>query len=226
MSSVEPTPAYLRPYRDAVDVVGPAFESLLWRSPEMQRTRLEVVTGMIDLDGRTVCDLGCGRADLAALWEETGAPYGGYVGVDGVPELVGACRDRAQAAGWTRCSFVEADFVADTDLVPRLVREKGVSAVAISGSLNTLQQSDAERVLGRAWDALARTPGAILAFNFLSDRAHTSRRRGENLGPANRFDTHRLLGWALDRSPNVRFRQDYLGGHDATIAMVAEGSRR
>lgn len=225
MSESGETPAYLKPYEEAVRAIGPRFESLLWRNEDMQRTRLEVLSELIGPAGRVVCDLGCGRADLLAIWNETSVKYKGYVGVEGVDELRAACEDRAKGAGWARWSFVHADFVADGDLFVRLVREHGVDAVLCSGSLNTLAQSDAERVLGRAWDALREKPGATLAFNFLSDRGATKRRAGENLGPASRYDTHRLLGWALDRSPLVRFRQDYLGGHDASIAMTVEGTR-
>ena len=42
----------------------------------------------------------------------------------------------------------------------------------------------------------------------------------KDTGVATRFDTLDWLDWALRTTPNVRFRQDYLQGHDATIAML------
>ncbi len=45
-------------------------------------------------------------------------------------------------------------------------------------------------------------------------------RTDENTGPAKRFDTLAMLDWAMTRTPLVRFRQDYLGGHDAAITML------
>ena len=82
--------------------------------------------------------------------------------------------------------------------------------------------SDAEAVLGRAWEAVSRSQsgqrGGQLVFNFLSDRA---RRKNESTGPAHRYDPARLVSWALDRTPLVVLRHDYWGGHDATVWMGA-----
>lgn len=208
--------SYLEPYRDAVRKSGPRFESLLWRDRRYQGRRFEVFAEMVDLRGRVICDLGCGRADFAAHLSEHGIAWGRYIGVDGVAELVEACRTRAEAAGWAGCVFHERDFAAEAGLFGSLVADAGVEVFAISGALNTFEQPLAERVLQRVWAGLESSGRGTLVFNFLSDRRHGR----QAVAPARRFDTYRLLGWALDRTDAVRFRHDYLDGHDATIAMT------
>ncbi len=213
-------PAYLRPYQEAVDAHGPRFEALLWNRPETQLVRFAALVSMLDLVGATLADMGCGRADLAVYLRDQGVGYAGYVGVEGVQELCEASEKRAASEGLERCVFRRLDFVADAEAFPALVREDAVQAFVFSGSLNTLEQPGAMAVLQRAWDALGSTPGGVLAFNFLSDRHGDPSRTDENTGPAIRFDTLAMLDWAMTQTPLVRFRQDYLGGHDAAITML------
>lgn len=212
--SGEPTSEYLDPYREAVRDGGARFESLLWKSPEAQAVRFDVLIDCCELTGRVVVDLGSGLGDLALRMHERGVEYGRYVGVEGVDQL--AAESRKRLAGVPECEIRADDFVADLAFFDRLVEQDGAEVFAFSGSLNTLAQTQAERVLDRAWDALCRVKRGQLVFNFLSDR---SRRSREATGPAHRFDTHRLLGWALDRTPLVVLRHEYWGGHDATVWM-------
>lgn len=211
-----PPPDYLEPYREAVRDGGARFESLLWKSPAAQRRRFDVLIRSCRLRGRVIADLGSGLGDLALRMHERGVEYGRYLGVEGVGELASVSRTRLAGAGVAEWSVLEADFVADAGLFARLVREHRAEVLIFSGSLNTLGQTEAERVLDRAWDALARVRGGQLAFNFLSDR---SRRPPPTTGPAHRFDTVRLFAWALDRTPLVKVRHDYWHGHDATMWM-------
>ncbi len=212
-----PGPEYLRPYQEAVDRLGPGFEALLWNAPETQRRRFRAINTMVKLAGRVVADMGCGRADLAAYLRERGVAYARYVGIEGVAGLLEASRARATSESLPGCEFLAIDFVADESAFETLVRNHGVEVIAFSGSLNTLRQKDAQRVLDRAWDAVSRVPGGVLVFNFLSDR-HES--KGET-GPAHRFKTDKMIARALDKTPMIRVRTDYLSGHDATIAMTA-----
>ncbi len=214
-------PAYLRPYQQAVDAHGARFEALLWNRPETQLVRFEALVSMLDLEGTALADMGCGRADLGLYLRDQRVGYARYIGVEGVRELCEASRARAKSEGLERCEFCELDFVADESVFEKLAKDGGAQVFLFSGSLNTLAQADAVAVLERAWDAIKNSPtgGGAIAFNFLSDRHADARRRNEDTGPAKRFDTLALLDWAMRRTPLVRFRQDYLGGHDAAIAM-------
>ena len=115
-------PEYLRPYEEAVEAHGPRFEALLWNRPETQLVRFEALVSMLELEGRTVADLGCGRADLAAFLRDRAVAYARYLGVEGVHELCEACRARAQRESLPNCVFHERDFVADERAFDHLVR--------------------------------------------------------------------------------------------------------
>ncbi|MEO0588162.1 MAG: hypothetical protein AAF078_11025 [Planctomycetota bacterium] len=202
---------YLEPYRRAAAQRGAGFEATLWHSREGQRLRFAVMAEMVGgLSGRRVLDAGCGPADFAAWMLDHGQDYAAYRGVDGVAEVV----EHARGRGLARADFVAGDFVADGSLLGGW----GAEVVTLSGTLNTMSDAMAIEVLESAWAAAGRA----LVFNFLSDTCEPARRVvGE---PARRLPTVRLLGWAMERTPVVRFRQDYFaGGHDATIAMMRPG---
>ena len=218
-------PDYLRPYQEAVAQVGPRFESLLWRNRDYQQTRFAVLAEAVDLSGRVVADLGCGNADLAAFCADHAVPLKRYLGVEGVPELAQQSRSRLAELRLPG-EVLDADFAADARLFERLVGEHGVEVALFSGSLNTFAQDEALGVLDRAWRALAGKGGSgggvgggVLLFNFLSADAPDAL-PGEDTGPAVRFDPGVVLDWARARTPRIVFRQDYLGGHDATMALL------
>ena len=212
------THSSLRPYREAVDREGATFGALLWHSPEYQRRRFEVFATGADLTGLVVADIGCGRADFLAYLHETDVQYGGFVGVDGLDEMVAYAQSLAEREHFEETAFVRADFASDTVLFDRLVREHGAEVFTFSGSLNTFIQEDACVVLDRAWTALrnSQKEAKVLMFNFLSDTGH---KPGEDLGPAKRFRTSEMVQWALDHTPRMTLRTDYLSSHDATIVM-------
>ncbi len=215
-SSDQPDPRYLEPYREAVRAHGPGFEALLWRSEAYQIKRFEVLAQVARPKGSVLADLGAGRGDLLEYLRAVDQGPSGYVGVEGISELVEPAQKRFPETTW-----VIADFVRDTALFERLVSEFGVGVIVFSGSLNTLDERTALAVLDRAWDALHRRQGAVLAFNFLSS---AGRKRRQATGPANRFRSGQVFKWAQRASGHMLFRQDYLGPHDATVAVYANPS--
>lgn len=207
-------PDYLDPYRQAVAEGGAGFDALLWKSREYQKIRFAAIADSVDLTGRVVADMGCGRADLAVWCVEQQIEFGGYIGVEAVPELAEAARQEIGARALEACDIVEGDFAADADLASSLVRSRGVDTFIFSGSLNTFDEDAALDVLRLVYAALPA--GGVLAFNFLSDQR---RRPRTPTGPAKRFRTVRLTAWALRKCESVLLRQDYLRDHDALIVM-------
>lgn len=201
---------YLEPYRKAVARFGPGFEATLWLSREKQALRFAVIASLVDLVDRVVIDAGCALGDLAAFLQAQGVSPRAYIGLEGVPALV----EEARARGLPSARFEVVDFVADEAAFERCL-PKGLTPeiVVFSGSLNTLEQDQALTVLDRAW----RACGEALVFNFLSEQNQQS--PNPDPGPAKRFDPVRVLQWALERTPRVILRQDYMSGHDATVAM-------
>lgn len=212
-SADQPDPRYLEPYREAVRAHGPGFEALLWRSQEYQVTRFRVLAEVCRPKGAVLADLGAGRGDLLEYLRAAEQEPATYIGVEGISELVEPARARFPDSHWET-----GDFVRDAGLFERLVGEQGVNQFMFSGSLNTLDERTALAVLDRAWDALHVREGAVLAFNFLSS---AGRKRCESTGPANRFSSFHVFKWAQRASGRMLFRQNYLGPHDATVALYA-----
>lgn len=220
---------YLDPYLHAAKAHGAGFEALLWQSPRAQRTRFRVLSRMVRMGGRTVADIGCGNADLLLDLHKRGRSPSGYIGVDAVPQTLALAEQQTHAAGIKNARFQDDDFVRDETLPARLI-EQGADTIVFCGSLNTLSQPEALAVLAHFWTALTARPASpsakkpagrdsagVLVFNFLSLR-HNRERTPAN-PPAVRFEPVDMLAWAVDRTPLVTFRHDYLRGHDATICM-------
>ncbi|HEY8666570.1 MAG TPA: hypothetical protein VIL86_07900, partial [Tepidisphaeraceae bacterium] len=62
----EVDPYYLAPYRRAAIKHGAGFRSLLWASARTQAMRFAAFCRLVNFRGRTVADVGCGRADFHA----------------------------------------------------------------------------------------------------------------------------------------------------------------
>jgi SAM-dependent methyltransferase len=197
---------YLKPYREAVARHGPCFHATLWSNPEGQRIRFDVMIDMAGFEQCSILDVGCGRGDFADRLLQRHVPFKEFTGVDALPELIDAAVDRRLP----RCGFHLADALAD----PSVLARESADFVCMSGTLNTIEETTAQRLVRAAYDVAAQ--GVV--FNFLSNRFH-ERWVEHDLGPARRFDTLAWIEWALGVTSRVSFTQDYLDGHDATILM-------
>lgn len=201
-----PDSHYLDPYREAQQTHGSDFKVTLWANERSQRLRFRVMAEMVLLAGKRVLDAGCSRGDFAAYLAERDIPYETFIGVDGLPEVI----DYAKGRDLPRSTFVAGDFVND----PSLLATGDPQIIAISGTLNTMEDGTAITLLDHAW----RSASQALIFNFLSDA--NSSEAPKQKPPARRLPTKLLLDWALSHTSAVRFRQDYFAlGHDATILM-------
>jgi len=206
----EPTAPYLDPYHDAAQKHGSDFDVTLWASERTQRLRFKVFAEMVYLQGKRILDAGCSRGDFASYLLEHQIGYDRFIGVDGVPQVI----DFANTRNLPRATFHAGDFVRD----PKLLSIGQPQVIAISGTLNTMDLPTVLGLLDAAWDAAAQT----LIFNFLPDTAGPGAPPQQD--PAHRLPTMRLIDWALKKTWDVRYRQDYMPhGHDATIAMGKHG---
>jgi len=198
---------YLQPYLDAVHAHGAGFRATLWGSEAAQHVRFDVMLEMAAFEATSVVDVGCGDGALALHCAARGVTLRAYTGLDAVAEMIE--RAAARAPRW--CTFVTADVLR----TPDAMAIAGADWIVFSGTLNTLDQHVAWELLDKAFAYAARG----IVFNFLSDRFHP-RWRDHVLAPARRFSTVEMIDEALRRSSRVSFRQEYLDGHDATIAMM------
>lgn len=197
---------YLKAYQQGIKQHGTDFEVTLWASPRTQQLRFDIFSQMYPFDGKSILDAGCSRGDLAQWLLDHGVVYRQYTGIDALEPVI----TFAQSRQLPRASFHYGDFVTDT----RLLSTNQPEVICISGSLNTMSDEQALKVLQAAWDA----SGEALLFNFLSDRAGPAAPLQDRV--ARRLNTMALLDWAFAMTPDVTFRQDYFPfGHDATIRM-------
>jgi SAM-dependent methyltransferase len=199
-------PPYLAPYLRAARLHGGGFGALLWASPYTQAARFDAIRRLGDLAGRSVLDVGCGRADLLDYLLSRGVVPAEYTGIEAVADLAAAARAKGDdSAPPTRCrrTIVEADFVAEP---ARLF--VGADVVVMSGSLNTAEDETFYATLRTAFAAA----GERVVFNFLAspDLAAADYLRWRR--PAD------VVAFARELSADVRTLQDYLPG-DCTVAV-------
>jgi hypothetical protein len=149
-----PSPAYLKPYLDAVQRHGAGFESLLWANPASQAARFAALVRWCELGNRVILDAGCGRADFLDYMLAKGIRPARYIGIEAVEDLAAAARHKNLPG----TEIVSGDFIDDPSLM-----ERGADVVIFSGSLNTLSVPHFYQSLQLGW----RHTRSELAFNFL-----------------------------------------------------------
>jgi hypothetical protein len=149
-----PSPAYLKPYLDAVQRHGAGFESLLWANPASQAARFAALVRCCELENRVILDAGCGRADFLDYVLAKGIRPARYIGIEAVEDLAAAARHK----DLPRTEIVSGDFIDGPSLLDR-----GADVVIFSGSLNTLSVAQFYQSLQLGWQHTR----SELAFNFL-----------------------------------------------------------
>lgn len=198
---------YLAPYIRAAARHGSHFPALLWASPQTQSARFDAIERLGCLGGKSVLDVGCGRADLLEFLLRRGVEPADYFGIEAVGQLADAARETVRASG-IRGSVLMTDFIREP-----LRLFCGADVIVFSGSLNTVEDGAFYDTLRRAFDAAAET----LVFNFLCN---------SYLAGAEYLRWRRprdVLDFSLQLTPNVQTLDDYLHG-DFTVATKKSDS--
>jgi hypothetical protein len=179
---------------------GAGFSSLLWASPHTQAVRFAALTRMVGLTGKSLLDVGCGRADLLDFLLARQVKPGHYVGLEAVTALA----DAAEAKDHGDAMIVRADFVREP-----LRMFVAADVVYFSGSLNTLDPQAFYATLRKAYDAAAQ----MLVFNFLCS---------PELAGMSYLHWHQpaeVRSFCKTLTDDVRRLDDYLRG-DTTFALT------
>jgi hypothetical protein len=198
--STETDPTYLAPYLRAASRHGAGFSSLLWASPRTQTARFAALTRLVGLNGKSLLDVGCGRADLLDFLLERNIRPAHYVGLEGVPALA----DAAEAKGHPDAMIVRADFVREP-----LRLFVAADVVYFSGSLNTLDPVTFYATIRKAYDATAE----VLVFNFLTSPELAG------MSYLHWHQAHEVWAFCKSLTDDVRRLDDYLPG-DTTFALT------
>jgi hypothetical protein len=197
-------PLYLKPYVSASEKYGSGFGTLLWASPQTQALRFKALLQAVDVHGKNVLDVGCGRADLLDYMLSRGRFPRSYTGIEAVDALATAAEKKRLA----NCQIVRGDFVEHPEFL-----EVSADVLFYSGSLNTMDADRFYNCLGIAFSAARQT----LVFNFLASPF---------LAASSHLTWHKpedVLHFARGLSRRVGLFGDYLRG-DATISMWKEPS--
>lgn len=200
MQVQNPLPSYLRPYARAAEQYGGGFRSLLWASEKTQQQRFDAICRILDLNGKSILDAGCGRADLLGFLKRNQIEFSDYTGLEAVDVLAEA----AAVHQFPNARIIIGDFVSDP-----LKLFVGADVIVFSGSLNTLPADAFYAALSHAYDAA----GEAVIFNFLSSPALA----GQDYLVWH--DPQRVLSFVNRLCCDVRTLADYLHG-DCTVAMV------
>src|SRR5438477_8265222 len=88
-------PDYLAPYYDAARVQHAGFRSLLWASRETQAARFNAICRLANPRGKSLLDVGCGRADLSDYCIAHHIAPADYIGIEAVEPLAKMARAKA-----------------------------------------------------------------------------------------------------------------------------------
>jgi len=197
--AADSVPFYLYPYHEARQQGVRGFDALLWASREGQQARFEAIARLCPLAGKSLLDVGCGRADLLGYLLESGIVPASYTGLEGIAASVRSARRKR----YPRCKILAGDFVREPEKL-----QVGAGVVIFSGTLNTLTRPQFYRTLREAWEAA----GESLVFNFLSSQLWCG---------ASWLFWHRrstVLAFCRSLGGEVSFDDSYLDG-DCTVAV-------
>ncbi len=145
----------ISPERDHHDVLD-------WASAESQLKRFEVLSANVNLEGKTLLDVGCGLGDLFRFLKDQRIKVD-YTGVDLLQKMVIAANKKNPDG-----LFIQADVFVEETLPPEL--EKKIDVIFCSGIFNLNLGNNVE-FLRLAVGKLLKLTDEYLVFNLLHKRA-------------------------------------------------------
>ncbi len=140
-------------YQKNIESYGLTAQGVAWDSARTQRRRFAVLAAQLgDLSDSTLVDAGCGFGDFYLYLKERGTLPRRYIGIDLVPEMVEAARER------TGCEIVQRDILRQS--LPM------ADWYAASGSMNLLSRTETAIFIRRCYEHARKG----FVFNLLQGR--------------------------------------------------------
>lgn len=111
-------------YRTRFYKEGETPKALGWGCKEDQLERFWVISENIDLEGKTVLDLGCGFADFYGYLLDKNITCN-YIGIDIIPEFIKCCKEK-----YKQGTFLNGNIMLDSMKIPK------ADIVITTGTLN------------------------------------------------------------------------------------------
>lgn len=189
------------------------FDVLDWASAESQQKRFSVLAQAVDLEGKTLLDVGCGLGDLLGFLRKREISVD-YTGVDLSEKMLDAAR-RKQPAG----RFIHADVFAETsdesDGSAPAFSARSFDVVFCSGIFNLNLGNNAE-FISKAITRLMELSRRYVVFNLLHARATIRTGRYAFYDPEEIMAEIRPAGW------EVRLIDDYLPNDFTVVCRRVE----
>lgn len=186
---------------------GPTARGMDWKDEASQRLRFEVLCGIADLEGKSICEVGCGVGHLYDWLRERNIA-GRYLGIDLSTDMLAAARCRHPEARFERC-----DLLAGDD-------GPGVFDVVLCSGLFHVKLDHPEAEWRRFVEESLRRMYAVcrlgVAFNLMSDQVDF---RSPTLFYANPGEVLELCRRELSR--HFVLRHDY-PLHEFTVYVYRE----
>jgi SAM-dependent methyltransferase len=162
-----------------------------WKDEASQRLRFEILCGIADLEGRSVCEIGCGAGHLVD-WLRQGGVGARYCGIDLSPDMLDAARRRHPDVAFEHRDILLGEAARDYDFV-------------LCSGLFNVKLDHGEDEWRRFVDATLRRMYAMcrvgIAFNLMTDLVDF---RSPSLFYANPGETLELCRRELSRSAVLR----------------------
>lgn len=180
------------------------YDIVNWAQPDTQLERFRVLLRAVELDGRSLLDVGCGLGCLATFLKDHDVAVN-YVGVDLLAEML-ARASEAHPAG----RFVHGDIFSDTSPLA----EETFDVVFASGIMN-LNLGNNLQFAAHALPILVRHAKQAAVVNFLHVRRMWEDNRYFHYDPAD------VIAIAEPHCQNIRLIDDYLD-NDFTLVCSRE----
>ncbi len=196
-------------YRPRIQPGRPHHDILDWAAAETQETRFNVLTRCVDLQDKSLLDVGCGLGDLCTFLLRR-LIHVDYCGVDLVEEMLTKAASHHPSRQFA-CTDVFSNSAAST--LAALDRPAPFDVVFCSGTLN-LNLGNNMEFLPRSLRAMYDLAGDMLVVNFLSNRGYTVDPTYFN------YSTHVVTKLVSNLFPaaKVDLRDNYLA-NDFTLAI-------
>jgi SAM-dependent methyltransferase len=187
-------------YQKAFSKYGVGPKALQWASAKAANVRYEQILKDLDLNGKSILDVGCGFGDIIDLVQKKAKNFS-YTGIDVVPEFIKKARELHPMQ-----TFITGDYYSNPP-------KKFYDFVITSGTLNSSSQDEQFRF--RAIKTLFDNTKEAAVFNMAGGHPRPKSKKGGRVYYA---DSLQVLKYCFTLTNKIIFRHNY-HPKDFTVVM-------